>query len=176
MVVVGLNLVPTPVFNRVVAGSNSKATVLAAGLVALLSRTLDRLPDDGVPVTLLCDKQSGRARYKHLIEAAFPSAVVETGLESFRESRYRIGGLGRDLEARVVPEADGTSIAVALASCLAKYAREVSMRAFNAHWATLVPGIKPTAGYPVDAKRFLADIRPAMTTQGLAETAIWRVK
>ena len=176
VVVVGLNLVPTPVFNRVVAGSNSKATVLAAGLVALLSRVPDALPVDGVPVTLLCDKQSGRARYKHLIEAAFPTATVETGLESFRESRYHIIGLGRDCEARVVPEADSTSIAVALASCVAKYAREVSMLAFNAHWAGLVPGLKPTAGYPLDAKRFLADIRPTMQARGIADDTVWRVK
>lgn len=175
VVVVGLNLVPTPVFNRIVAGSDSKGAVLAAGLVALLSRTLDRVPG-GDLVTILCDKQSGRARYRHLIEAAFPGATVETALETFAESRYRVLDLAREVEARVVPEADGQSVAVALASCLAKYAREVSMRQFNAHWARVVPGVKPTAGYPVDARRFLDDIRPAMAALGLAEAAVWRVK
>ena len=175
-IVVGLNLVPTPVFNRVVAGSDSKAAVLAAGLVALLSRTQTRLPPDGEPVLLLCDKQSGRARYAHLLEAAFPGAAVITERESVAESRYRLTGLGREVSARVIPEADGHSIAVALASCLAKYAREVSMRQFNAHWANLVPGLRPTAGYPVDAKRFLADIRPAMARLGLPDELVWRVK
>ena len=175
-VVVGLNLVPTPVFNRVVAGSGSKSAVLAAGLVALLSRTLARLPDDGEPVQLVCDKQSGRARYAHLLEAAFPTSAVVTEAEAFAESRYALGGLGREVRARVIPEADGESVAVALASCLAKYAREVSMRQFNAYWLARVPGLKPTAGYPLDARRFLADIRPAMAALGVAEELVWRVR
>jgi hypothetical protein len=39
-----------------------------------------------------------------------------------------------------------------------------------------VPGIAPTAGYPLDAKRFIDEIRPAMERLGIPESAVWRVK
>lgn len=172
--VVGVNLVPAPVFNRIVAGSNSKATVLAAGLVALLARTLGRLPDDGGEVVVIADKQGGRAVYGHLLEAAFPAGTVVCELETPGESRYRVHGLRRPVRAVFLPEADGASVAVAAASCLAKYCREVCMRQFNAYWRGHLPDLKPTAGYPLDAKRFFADIRPAMDALGVAESAVWR--
>ena len=96
----------------------------------------------------------------------------------------RVGAVGRVGETvrrtrpedRVRPRADGDSVAVALASMLCKYLREVCMVQFNAFWAKHVPGIQPTAGYPVDAKRFIDEIRPAMERLGIPEAAVWRVK
>ncbi len=52
---------------------------------------------------------------------------------------------------------------VALASMLAKYVRELCMGQFNRYWGHLVPGLQPTAGYYVDAQRFLGEIRPHLT-------------
>ena len=49
-----------------------------------------------------------------------------------------------------------------------KYLREVCMRQFNRFWAKHVPGLKPTAGYPTDAKRFYDAIRPAMARLGMS--------
>jgi len=72
------------------------------------------------------------------------------------------------------PRADGDSVAVALASMLCKYLREVCMIQFNRFWARHVPGLAPTAGYPNDAKRFYAEIRPAMAKLGLSEDQVWR--
>ena len=40
----------------------------------------------------------------------------------------------------------------------------------------VVKGIKPTAGYPVDAKRFRAEIEQHATKLGLQQTDWWRVK
>ena len=59
---------------------------------------------------------------------------------------------------------------------ICKYLREVCMMQFNAYWAIHVPGLIATAGYPVDAKRFFADIGPAMVRLGVKEETIWRVK
>jgi ribonuclease HII len=87
-----------------------------------------------------------------------------------------VEGVGREVAVVFRPRADSASAAVALASMLAKYLREVCMRQFNRFWATHVPGLKPTAGYPVDARRFLADIRPAMAALGIPEEAVWRVR
>ena len=53
----------------------------------------------------------------------------------------------------------GTVLSVALASMHAKYLRERMMESLNRYFNTLAGGgLKPTAGYPVDADRFLADV------------------
>jgi hypothetical protein len=168
-------LTPTPRFNRVVEASGTKATLLAHGLIDLLRVTLATLPGDE-SVIVLCDKQGGRNFYGPLLAEAFPEAGVFPQLETNGESRYQIDGLGRVVTVTFRPKADGDSVAVAAASMVCKYLREVCMAQFNAYWARHVPGLKETAGYPVDAKRFFDDIRPAMERLGIAEGAVWRVK
>lgn len=173
--VVGVKVVTAPVFNAVVTASGSKATLLTLGLFDLLTATRKAAPTDR-PVHVLCDKQGGRNFYAPLLQEAFPDGWVIAEAESAGESRYRVSELGREAVVTFRPRADADSVAVALASMLAKYVREVCMRQFNAFWAAHIPGIKPTAGYPVDAKRFYAEIRPAMDRLGIPPEAVWRCR
>ena len=62
----------------------------------------------------------------------------------------------------------------ALASMTAKYLRELAMRPFNAFWRRHIPGLKPTAGYPADARRFLDDIRLMQRRLGIEDRDLWR--
>ena len=167
------NLVPTTLFNRVVDGSGSKGTVLACGLSALLVATRS-IGSNGEPILFLCDKHGGRNFYAAMLQAAFPEGWVVVERESAAESRYRIEHLDRPITVTFRPRADGDSISVALASMVCKYLREVCMRQFNRFWAKHVPGIAPTAGYPLDAKRFYEQIKPAMAKLGLSEDQVWR--
>jgi ribonuclease HII len=73
-------------------------------------------------------------------------------------------------------EAESRHFTVALASMVSKYIREVLMRQFNRYWQKHVPGIKATAGYPVDSHRFLAEIHPAMRTLNVGHRLVWRRK
>jgi hypothetical protein len=50
------------------------------------------------------------------------------------------------------------------------------MLEFNRFWQNQVPGLKPTAGYPVDAARFFQAIRPALPRLGIPEKSIWRTR
>lgn len=168
-------LTPAAGFNRVLDADGSKAAPLARGLIAFLQDVPGRLPDEE-PVLFLCDKLGGRNFYGPMLAAAFPDGWVVPLKESAAESRYRIDGLAREVTVVFRPKADGDSVSVALASMLCKYLREVCMMQFNAFWATHVPGLKPTAGYPVDAKRFYAEIRPAMERLGIEADAVWRKK
>lgn len=165
------SVVPTRLFNQIVAGSNSKATVLACGLTALLGAM--RAVGEG-PLHVSCDKQGGRNHYAAMLAAAFPEGWVVVELESAAESRYRVENLDRPIGITFRPRADGDSIAVALASMLCKYLREVCMAQFNRFWAKHVPGLEPTAGYPVDAKRYYTAIQPTMEKLGLTEDDVWR--
>jgi len=65
---------------------------------------------------------------------------------------------------------------VALASMLAKYIRETCMEMFNIWWAARVPGIRRTAGYPLDARRFREEIAGYVEAETLAWPTIWREK
>ena len=128
----------------------------------------------GKPLAFHCDKQGGRNFYAAPVQQAFPDGWVVAERESADESRYRVERLDRPVTVTFRPRAEAESVAVALASMLAKYLREVCMRQFNRFWAAHVPGIRPTAGYPGDARRFFDEIRPAMEKLGLADDRVWR--
>jgi hypothetical protein len=67
-------------------------------------------------------------------------------------------------------------LAAALASMTAKYLREISLRPFNRFWQEHVPGLKPTAGYPNDARRFKAEILAAQQRLGIDDRVLWRCR
>ena len=62
----------------------------------------------------------------------------------------------------------------ALASMASKYLRELAMRAFNDFWRRSVDGLRPTAGYPQDAKRFKAQIAAVQAELGIDDRLLWR--
>ena len=55
-------------------------------------------------------------------------------------------------------EADGNHMPAALASMVSKYTRELYMHVFNEYWTHQVSGVRPTAGYYTDAKRWLGEM------------------
>jgi hypothetical protein len=173
--VVATSLICAPLFNKVIAGSGSKGTVLTAGVCGLLEAVARSVPA-GEPVLVQVDQLGGRRFYGPLLQAAFADCELTIEVEGADESRYRVTADGREVRVVVGPRADGEGVSVALASMLAKYLREVCMKQFNRFWAQHVPDLKPTAGYPTDAKRFYEAIRPAMEKLGIAEDAVWRVK
>lgn len=76
----------------------------------------------------------------------------------------------------VTPEAETRSFAVALASMISKYIREVFMHHFNSYWQEQIPGLRATAGYPRDGERFLREIEPARQRLGLTEAQLRRCR
>ncbi len=167
-------VVPTPRFNRFCDTYGSKAAALSSGLIELIRQTMEELNQDNEPVLIHCDKHGGRNYYGAMLQEAFADGWVVAEKESAEESRYRVELLKRQVKVVFRPRADGDSVAVALASMLCKYLREVCMRQFNRYWLKHVPGLAPTAGYPGDAGRFYEAIRPAMKKLGLKEDRVWR--
>jgi hypothetical protein len=115
-----------------------------------------------VPARIVCDRLGGRRFYAPALAAHLPGATVTALEEIPAVSRYRItrGGLDHELAFRVGGEA--ASPLTALASCIAKYARELAMLLFNRWWCATCPGLSPTAGYPEDARRWLAAADPSL--------------
>ena len=160
-------------FNALLAERGTKSHVLAHALTHLLRWQQATLPDEE-ELAFFIDKHGGRNTYAAMIQHALPDGIVFTSQESMARSAYRVHGLGREVRLTFQPRADAEHLCVALASMTSKYLREVLMLEFNRFWQQHVHDLKPTAGYPGDAARFLQAIRQAIEKLGLREDCIWR--
>ena len=120
---------------------------------------------------VLCDKHGGRNRYLDLLHRFFPDMFFQVVEESRPLSVYR----SKEWEFRFQSKGE-SHLPIALASMFSKYFREISMLKFNAFWRFHLSGLKPTAGYPEDAKRFKADIAAVQAELGIPDDLIWRKK
>jgi hypothetical protein len=162
-----------PRFNALLDAHGSKGAVLADAFGRLLRAKLERAEGD---LRFFVDKQGGRNAYAGQVQDALGAGMVVALEEGALRSSYRVLGLGRDIRLTFQPRADAEQFCVALASMVSKYVRELLMGELNAFWQGHVPGLRPTAGYPGDAARYLAAIRPAAQRLGIPEAAIWRRK
>ena len=166
-------------FNELTEHYGTKGAALSHVSIGLLKSLLSNLPPSALrppPSTrITCDKHGGRNRYAALLQHHFPDDQIEVIEEGRAASRYRWGTseTGTEICFRTKGEAE---LPVALASMMAKYHRELAMRAFNAFWARKIPGLKPTAGYPQDAKRFKKEIAAVQSKLGIEDRVLWRNK
>lgn len=158
-------------FNRRAEEVDSKGTVLSVATISLIAELLDSI-DDG-PVAIVCDKHGGRNRYGELLQQQFPDAWIEVRRESRPASIYRFGSPARRVEICFRSSGEQHA-AAALASMTAKYLRELSMAAFNRFWRQHLPQVRPTAGYPLDARRFKAAIADVQRELKIDDQLLWR--
>jgi ribonuclease HII len=90
-------------------------------------------------------------RYGDLLAQAWPQDAIATVEETAPACRYRCGAT----QVAFLVGGESASALVALASCIAKYAREVHMHLLNQYWTGQYRWLAPTAGYPQDATRWL---------------------
>jgi hypothetical protein len=118
-------------------------------------------------LSITIDRQGGAKRYGpwlgSIADRGEQSVSIER--EDDRVSRYGVDLEGIQANVSVEVAADETSFAVALASMVAKYVRELAMIRFNDRWSALRPDVKPTAGYGVDGKRWIAEVCGRLTSQ-----------
>lgn len=158
-------------FNQRLSSGN-KSRVLSETTLGLVR---DLLPQGEGDVYIVCDKHGGRDRYAGLLQETFGDLLFTVREESRRRSSYqwrREQGKGL-IEFRQGGE---EFLPAALASMNAKYLREMTMHAFNAFWQSHDPTLRPTAGYPVDAKRFLQETADLRKRLAIADDLLWRKK
>ncbi|MDK1031405.1 MAG: hypothetical protein QGD94_05320 [Planctomycetia bacterium] len=169
-----INVVPPARFNRLIEETDNKADALFALTAEVLKHLMQQGGDE--PILATMDKQGGRAYYGRLLARTFPGMTIHVQSETPAESRYRLSGLGCDVQLAVVQNAESRSLLAALASMTAKYVRELFMRQLNAFFSRRVPTLKPTAGYWVDAERFLRDTASARASAGISDEVLIRVR
>jgi hypothetical protein len=159
-------------FNRLLDEHANKAlaSFAAAGRLLVAARR-DR---DGRALVVHLDRQGGRRRYRELLVGLWPGASIGIDEESPTSSAYRIeDGDGR-LRVVVSVGAEARELPVALASMTSKYLRELLMEPFNSFWTARLPGLAPTAGYPVDGARFWRAIEPELARLGIDPDLVHR--
>ncbi|MFN8858130.1 MAG: hypothetical protein ACK50P_21350 [Planctomycetaceae bacterium] len=158
-------------FNQLNRETGSKGRSLTQLSLQLLAGCLKSLGCEHEQILILADKHGGRNRYQEFLPIVVDDAFITCLEESAASSRYRAG----PYEFRFQTKAE-RHLPTALASLLAKYLRELAMHQFNDWWQAELPGLKPTAGYPVDASRFRREIQSRQAELGIADEVLWRDK
>lgn len=118
---------------------------------------------------VIADKHGGRNRYHEFLPLAFGDKFIRCREEGLESSRYQVGRAEIRFETK-----SERHLPVALASMVSKYLRELSMILFNRFWIERLPGLKPTAGYPLDARRYREEIASVQQELGIADDVLWR--
>lgn len=159
-----LGVVVSPVtpaeLNEAFDALDNKARVLFLATAALLVRGLDAHPGEDVEAVL--DREGGRLDYLEPLRGVFPFHDIEREAAPAGEARYRLTEGGRRVRLRFVTKGDGADLATGLASMAAKLTRELFMDRLNAWFLARAPGVRPTAGYVEDGRRFLRDVAPVL--------------
>tara|TARA_R110002111_G_scaffold256979_1_gene324503 strand:+ start:6922 stop:7884 length:963 start_codon:yes stop_codon:yes gene_type:complete len=154
-------------FNRLCREYGSKGVLLTRLCMQLLTRVWDR--ESTEPALIIGDKHGGRNRYDEYLGEILDGEMIFRVEESTAKSVYRI----RNTEVRFQTKAED-HFPVAVASMVCKYTREVMMELFNQYWLQYVPDLKPTKGYPVDARRFKNEIATAQERLEISDQVLWR--
>lgn len=144
-------------FNRGITETNNKSVMLFSHVAQLITDAASHLGEGLSRVTV--DNIGSTKRYRGLLERFFFGWSILRRKETRQMSRYTMAAPdGPSFDLRFVKKGDVKHFLVALSSMQSKYLREIEMTALNDFWRREIPRIPPTAGYPGDAKRFIARI------------------
>ncbi len=142
--------------------------------LAIAVRRLADMAGPGERIAVRFDRLGGRRFYaSRLADVLHPSAgrLTATIRETARESRYL---LGDSADIAFLVGADRLCFPVALASMAAKLLRELAMRSLNRFFQSHISGLRPTAGYPADAARFLRETESLRRRFGIEDDSFIR--
>ena len=172
-------------FNKCVDRLGNKSDVLGNISLELAWKVLGECMDfhSFKGIEIYCDRQGGRKKYAGLLSQTYERSHRESQVpfcsvvgESPKTSLYSMRHAGIATSIRFQVHGDSL-FPPAAASMVAKWARESLMERFNGYWREVVgPGLKPTAGYAVDAARFARDIEPWITKLAIEKNQWWRRK
>lgn len=157
-------------FNAMLDRLGSKGRLLSTVTMRLVAGMIDTYCQE--PIEIFCDRQGGRKRYSCVLAESLPDDWFDVLSETPSRSSYRRQRLP-DLSIHFSVGGDSFP-PTALASMIAKYLREGLMASINDFWAGRVANLKPTAGYPEDAKRFRAQIESTSDRLGYSIGDWWR--
>ena len=158
-------------FNAALDNGMNKSDILSQASLQLAFDLRNQHPH--TPAVIWCDRHGGRKRYAGVVSHCFDAARVEPLSEAARCSHYRIHD--RECPTFIHFSVGGESqLPVAVASMTAKYTRELAMDVFNCFWTDHIPSLQPTAGYPVDARRWWHETEKDRHRMSIHDDVLWR--
>ncbi len=163
------------VWNRLLERDVSKGTAHLRLVLGLMKELVAELPENETDVLILCDKLGARNRYLESLHDFFDAERFETLTEGAHCSEYRFQIGSRKMVVRFQVRGE-SFVPIGLASIASKYLRESAMLHFNAYWRKRLPELAPTAGYPVDARRFAEETASLRKELWVEDRYFWRQK
>ncbi|MEO9590613.1 hypothetical protein [Rhodopirellula bahusiensis] len=146
------------------------------GLVASMMESKEL--DSHTHGQIFFDRHGGRRYYAGVIAATFPDANIRVVDETSRCSVYDVQTETHQLRMHFTVKGD-SFVPVAMSSLHAKCLREIAMTFLNRYFQDRWVGPEPfqaTAGYPVDADRFLVAATSTLDAQSIATTDLSRCR
>jgi ribonuclease HII len=160
-------------WNGLIADTDNKSRAHFHAYAEVLGRLLAALPGRS---HLVADRCGGRVHYGQDLRRLRPDARVEVVQEEPAMSVYRLHQAGEVVTVTFAEKGEDRAFPTALASCYAKYLRELMVEVMNNWFCERVPGLKRTAGYYVDGHRFLADLEPHLAQLAVPRERLVRVR
>ncbi len=178
-----LRLITPAQFNEAIHRGLNKADLLTESTCELVKRVLADWALSEADVTVISDRHGGRAYYAAPLQQVFSNSVPVVVSESKQDSRYQLRYLINDRHDVTLDwsfRVGGDSFSpVGFSSIIAKWVREYSMAGLNQFIAKQLPpgkAIRPTAGYPEDAARFIRDVNEAGMSQWFQQQGFERLR
>jgi ribonuclease HII len=162
-------------WNRWIADTDNKSRAHFTAFAEVLGRMLGRFAP-GTSGHLVADRCGGRMHYRHDLQQLCPEAAIETLREEPEVSAYRLRRGDDAIAVTFAERGEDRAFPTALASCFAKYLRELMVECLNRWFQARVPGLRATAGYYVDGHRFLDDVAPHVQALALPRERLVRVR
>ena len=115
--------------------------------------------------------RSSNVRQLHL-DLAYVKPIAPAISRQYRRT-VLVGG---EIAVTFAERGEDRAFPTALASCFAKYLRELMVECINRWFCARVPGLQPTAGYFVDGHRFLDELTPHLATLAAPRERLVRVR
>lgn len=166
-------------WNALIADTDNKSRAHFHAYAEVIGRILGALPAEAEASGhghLVADRAGGRMHYARDLQRLRPGTRVEILREEPAVSSYRLHGERGSVQVTFAEKGEDRAFPTALASCCAKYLREVMVEALNRWFQARVPGLLPTAGYYVDGHRFLQDLAPHLERLQVPTERLVRVR
>lgn len=174
-------LITAAAFNEQLDRGKNKADILTEATCRMAAEMIDAFDEHEHDVQISSDRHGGRAYYGAAIQHLCNGSTIRVLGENKAISRYHLTtmtrhGKNRDIDWSFCVGGDSFP-PVAMSSMIAKWLRERAMLSFNKYFADRMPigsNLRPTAGYPGDANRFIEDIQKVGLRESISDSVLIR--
>lgn len=160
-------------YNRMVQATRNKHAALFS-ITCRLIHYVFHTWSANTPTRIVVDRQGGRSFYQPALQRIFETSRIKILQEDDNCSSYFVQDGPKAATISFQVEGESSSLPTALASMFSKYTRELFMELLNTWWARRVDGLKPTAGYYADGRRFILAVEKAAAELGIDRAMLVR--